>query len=119
MDLPVEGQKQMERLKQGDDFPPLAVKLPIDPTTNEGGFPRNLDPTRLKPGLRDVLRGIGCGEVCRVTRISEGYAILVIDREYRPSAMGVDSTTFPALRSGGRQREKAALTRSKSVEEEL
>jgi tetratricopeptide (TPR) repeat protein len=90
-----------ERLKKGEDFPSLAMKFSIDPTAKDGGYLGDVDPAGLRPELRDAVRGIGHGEVSPVFKISEGYAILTIDRGERTSAMGENATAILALTGPG------------------
>ena len=74
-----ESKRIMERLKKGEDFAELAAEKSVDPTSNQGGYLGKLDPTTLRPELRDALRGVRAGEISPIARIPEGYAILKID----------------------------------------
>jgi hypothetical protein len=96
-----EARQVLERLKKGEDFASLAAKISIDPSAKDGGYVGDVDPSGLRPELRDAVRGIGRGEVSSVVKIDEGYAIVRIDPEERPSAMGENSTALLALTGPG------------------
>lgn len=101
VDSPEEAQKVLEWLKKGKDFAALAATMSIDPTAKEGGYLGNLDPTGLRPELRNAVKGLERGEVSGVVKISEGYAILMVDHVERPTAMGESSTVLLALTGPG------------------
>ncbi|MGO8787198.1 MAG: FG-GAP-like repeat-containing protein [Terriglobia bacterium] len=88
-------QQIVDRLKKGEDFAALAVEKSIDPSADQGGFLGTIDPTGLRPELREALNGIGPGEFSGVVRIPAGYAIL--KRDQTINAMGVQSANPNAL----------------------
>ena len=90
-----EPQQIVNRLKKGEDFAALAVEKSIDPSADQGGFLGTIDPTGLRPELREALNGIGPGEFSGVVRIPAGYAIL--KRDQTINAMGVQSANPNAL----------------------
>ena len=68
----------LERLKAGYDFAALAKEKSIDPTADSGGYMGRMEPTSLRPELREALKGVGPGQISAVTRIPSGYAILKV-----------------------------------------
>jgi len=85
-----EAQQILERLENGEDFATLAKEKSIDPTASAGGYMGKFAPGELRAELRDALQGMAPGQVSKVARIPEGYAILKImggapaRQEWRP-----------------------------------
>lgn len=46
------------QLKSGEDFGALARSKSTDPTANDAGYMGTIDPAKLRPELRDALRGL-------------------------------------------------------------
>jgi tetratricopeptide (TPR) repeat protein len=68
----------VERLTKGEDFVTLAKEKSIDPTGEAGGYMGLVDPNSLRSELREALQGLTPGQVSKIARIPEGYAILEI-----------------------------------------
>jgi len=66
------------QLKAGADFGALAKRQSTDPTANDAGYMGVLDPAKLRPELRDVLKGIAPGQISEIAKIPSGYAILKV-----------------------------------------
>ncbi len=96
-----QAQQVLERLKKGEKFEALAVEMSVDPTAKGGGYLGTINPTELRPELRDALKGVKRGGVSPVARIPEGYAILMVDRNAPAEVMGDNPTTFLALTGPG------------------
>ena len=101
VDSLTEAERIREELKKGADFGTLASKVSIDPTGKQGGSLGKIDPSKLRPDLREALRVVAPGELSTVVKTSEGYAILMVDREDRPLAMGEYTTSLLALTGPG------------------
>src|SRR5215469_5206335 len=69
---PEQASQVLERLKAGYDFARLAKEKSIDPTADSGGFMGRIDPSALRPELRDALEGIAPGQLSAITRIPSG-----------------------------------------------
>src|SRR5262245_32948607 len=52
-----EAQRIAERVRAGENFAVLAKTLSIDPSANDGGLIGPVDPSTLRPELRDALQG--------------------------------------------------------------
>ena len=89
-----ESQHVMERLKKGEDFALLAMEMSIDPTSSNGGFLGRLELKTLRPELRDAVKGVEPGQFSGVTKIPEGYAILMVDVGNAPGVMGGNPTAL-------------------------
>ena len=57
MPTAAEADKALAELKSGADFAVLARLNSTDPTAGEGGLMGVIDPSTLRPELRDALRG--------------------------------------------------------------
>ncbi|HEX4487610.1 MAG TPA: FG-GAP-like repeat-containing protein [Terriglobales bacterium] len=68
----------LAKLKSGEDFAALARKESIDATASDGGLIGVSDPNRLRIELREALAGVAVGQVTRVVKIPEGFAILKV-----------------------------------------
>lgn len=66
------------QLKSGADFATLARSQSTDPTANDAGYMGLTDPAKLRPELRDALRGVERGQITGIVRIPAGYAILKV-----------------------------------------
>ncbi len=73
---PEQASQVLQRLTAGYDFAALAKEKSIDPTAGSGGYMGRMDPNGLRPELRDALKGLGPGQISRITRIPLGYAII-------------------------------------------
>ena len=83
-----DAQTTLERLKAGADFGVLARETSVDPTSAEGGFLGKIDPTSLRPELRDALRGVQPGQLSKIVKIPSGYAILQVLTETQAADLG-------------------------------
>ncbi len=66
------------QLRNGADFAQLARAKSTDPTANDAGYMGLVDPVKLRPELRDALRGVAPGQLTAIARIPAGYAILKV-----------------------------------------
>ena len=73
-----EADKTLAQLKSGADFAVLARLKSTDPTAGEGGLMGVVDPSTLRPELRDALRGIGPGQISPIAKLPAGFAILKV-----------------------------------------
>src|SRR6202022_1820838 len=73
-----EAEQIIDRLKSGEDFTALALEKSVDPTADSGGYLGNLDASKLRPELRDALRGLGPGQITTIVQIPEGYAVVKV-----------------------------------------
>ena len=67
-----------ERLKKGEDFAAVAKEVSVDPTASDGGNIGRIDPSTLRPELRDALKNITAGKTTSIVRTVSGYAILKV-----------------------------------------
>lgn len=82
-----------QRLKKGEDFAAIAKEISIDPTSSDGGYMGLLDPSSLRPELRDALKGVNPGQITGVIRLPSGYALLKL---LLPSETAALQNTSPA-----------------------
>ena len=85
----------LAQVKNGADFGQLARSKSTDPTANDSGYLGITNPAKLRPELRDALRGVAPGQISRIARIPSGYAILKILNEpprTRPDAADAGRT---------------------------
>ena len=66
------------QLLDGADFAMLAAEWSSEPTARDGGFLGTVDPSTLRPELRDALNGVAIGQTTSVVRIPSGFAILKV-----------------------------------------
>jgi tetratricopeptide (TPR) repeat protein len=71
-----EAERILQQLKAGADFAVLARLKSMDPTAAEGGLMDTVDPTTLRPELRDGLKGVGPGQISSIIKLPAGFAIL-------------------------------------------
>jgi tetratricopeptide (TPR) repeat protein len=83
-----EAQAILDRLKAGDDFAVLAREKSVDATSIDGGFLGKIDPTSLRPELRDGLRGVEPGQFSKIVKIPSGYAVLQVMTETEAADLG-------------------------------
>jgi len=93
VDSPTQADKVWQRLKNGEDFAALAKELSIDPTASVGGSMGQIDPSALRPELRDAVKRLSVGEISPVIHTNSGYAIL---KMISPSAAVPLQNTVPA-----------------------
>jgi hypothetical protein len=68
----------LRQLNAGLDFGVLAKEKSIDPTSSNGGYMGRLNPSQLRPELRDALARHSTGQLIGVLSVSSGFAILKI-----------------------------------------
>ena len=73
-----EAQRILQRLNQGEDFAVLAKEKSTDSTSDAGGYMGKLDPSSLRPELRNALNGLAPGQISPIVQIPSGYAILKV-----------------------------------------
>jgi parvulin-like peptidyl-prolyl isomerase len=76
VDSAEKAQRTLELLKGGMDFAVLAKETSTDPTSDDGGFMGDVDPTMLRTELQEALNGLIPGELSSVTKLPRGFAIL-------------------------------------------
>jgi len=69
-------QQILDRLRKGEDFAGLAKSDSIDPSGPQGGFLGLVDPSTLRPELREALNTIRPGQTTSVIAVPSGFAIL-------------------------------------------
>jgi parvulin-like peptidyl-prolyl isomerase len=77
-----EAQRVVERVRAGENVAVLAKTLSIDPTANDGGLIGPIDPSTLRPELRDALQGRHAGDIAPIITIPTGFAIVQIVSEH-------------------------------------
>ena len=93
-----EATQLIAQLKSGSDFAALARSKSTDPTANDAGYMGTLDPAKLRPELRDALKGVAPGQITAIARIPAGYAILkVLDHPPSGAAAAPDAGRMQAL----------------------
>lgn len=91
----------LARLKEGEAFGALAKEKSIDPTASAGGYMGKFAPGQLRAELREALQGVAPGQVSKVARIPEGYAILKIIGDASPGTKKADPAGTLALAARG------------------
>ena len=71
-----EAAQVLELLNRGISFSALARERSLDPTAPDGGFLGRVDPSTLRPELREALRGVPPGRITPVVPIPSGFAIM-------------------------------------------
>jgi hypothetical protein len=96
-----EAERLRERVVQGADFSALARAESSDPTAADGGRIGSIPIARLRPELRDALRGVGPGELTAIVRIPTGFAFLMVDQEGAAAGPPPDRARLEALLATG------------------
>jgi hypothetical protein len=78
VDTETKAQEVLLRLKKGEDFAELAKEVSIDPYSGNGGNVGEVDPTVLRPELREALATMRAGEVSGIIKVPTGYVILKV-----------------------------------------
>lgn len=73
-----EAQAAIQALYIGKDFSTVAREKSIDATASDGGYMGQLDPSQLRPELRNALEGRRVGEITGIVRIPSGFAVLKV-----------------------------------------
>jgi hypothetical protein len=76
-----EARDVVTQLKNGEDFAVVARSKSTDPTANDAGYMGMIDPAKLRPELRDALKGVARGQISGIARIPAGYAVLKVLEE--------------------------------------
>jgi tetratricopeptide (TPR) repeat protein len=84
VDSPGKAQQILDRLNQGEDFAAIAKSESIDPSGSQGGFLGLLEPSTLRPELREALKGIRPGQTTSVIAVPSGYVVLKLLPENQP-----------------------------------
>jgi tetratricopeptide (TPR) repeat protein len=85
VDSPGKAQQILDRLKKGEDFAEIANSESIDPSASQGGRLGLIDPSTLRPELREALQEIRPGQTTAVIAVPSGYVILKLLSEPQPS----------------------------------
>jgi tetratricopeptide (TPR) repeat protein len=96
-----EAEQVLQRLNKSEDFAALAREKSIDPTASAGGYMGKFATADLRTELREALQGVAPGELSKVVRIPEGYAILKIISGPPTSAKNTDPAETLALAARG------------------
>ncbi len=73
-----QAQEALTRLKKGEDFAAVAREVSIDPNASGGGYLGEVDPTTLRPELREALASLKPGEFSSVLQVATGFVILKV-----------------------------------------
>jgi len=84
VDSPGKAQQILDRLKKGEDFAEIAKAESIDPSASQGGLLGLVDPSTLRPELREALKEIRPGQTSAVIAVPYGYVILKLLSETQP-----------------------------------
>jgi tetratricopeptide (TPR) repeat protein len=98
---PEAAQNILEKLQHGQDFAALAKQESIDSTATDGGLMGKVNPSMLRPELRNALQGVGMGQISPVVRTPLGYSILKVVGNDDPAMNNASSTVNPATSATG------------------
>ncbi len=104
VDSPGKAQQILDRLNKGEDFAGIAKSESIDPSGPQGGYIGLVDPSTLRPELREALKGILPGQATSVIAVPSGYVILRLLSENQPGVaqgMGPGQTRDLSLTGQG------------------
>src|SRR6266568_5515111 len=73
-----EAQQVVDQIRQGTDFAVLAKEKSTDATAGAGGYMGRIDPSSLRPELRDALKGLSPGQTTPIIKIPSGYAVVKV-----------------------------------------
>jgi tetratricopeptide (TPR) repeat protein len=73
-----EARQILESLKKGVDFASLAKEKSTDATAADGGYMGKMDPARLRPELREALKGMRPGQMTGIVKLSSRFAIVKV-----------------------------------------
>ncbi|HTF24103.1 MAG TPA: peptidylprolyl isomerase, partial [Candidatus Limnocylindria bacterium] len=77
-------QQILDRLNKGEDFAGIAKSESIDPSGPQGGYIGLVEPSTLRPELREALKGIRPGQATSAIVVPSGYVILKLITENQP-----------------------------------
>jgi tetratricopeptide (TPR) repeat protein len=84
VDSPGKAQQILDRLNKGEDFAGIAKSDSIDPSGPQGGYIGLVEPSTLRPELREALKGIRPGQTTSAIAVPSGYVILKLLPENQP-----------------------------------
>lgn len=90
----------LDRLHKGEDFAGLAKSKSVDATAESGGYMEKIDPSKLRPELRNALAGLQPGQVSPPIKTTLGYAIVKL-LTYASPARGLGGAGTPATDTTG------------------
>ena len=73
-----EAKQILKSLTDGGNFAALAKQKSTDATADEGGYMGRIDPARLRPELREALKGVRPGQTTGIVKVVNGYAIVKV-----------------------------------------
>ena len=76
LDTEAKAEEALSRLQRGEDFSAVAKALSIAPNATNGGFVRDADVDRLRPGLREAIANLKPGETSGVVTVATGFVIV-------------------------------------------
>ena len=68
----------LAKLQHGADFAALAKNVSSDGTAADGGYMGEVDPSSLRPEIRDALRGLSPGQLTPIVKLPTGFAVLKV-----------------------------------------
>src|SRR5260370_2233083 len=77
-------QQILDRLNKGEDFAGIAKSDSIDPSGPQGGYIGLVEPSTLRPELREALKGIRPGQATSAIGVPSGYVILNLIPQTHP-----------------------------------
>src|SRR5688572_7244987 len=66
----------VNRLRAGGDFVSIAQAESIDPSASRGGLIGPVEPSALRPELRDALANLAAGQISGIVQVPFGFAVL-------------------------------------------
>jgi tetratricopeptide (TPR) repeat protein len=76
VDSEAKAQQVEQRLLKGDDFATIARETSISPSASSGGVLGEVDPSTLRPELRQALAGMKVGDISGVVKVATGLVII-------------------------------------------
>jgi tetratricopeptide (TPR) repeat protein len=76
LDTEAKAEEALSRLQREEDFSAVAKALSIDPNATDGGFVRDADVDRLRPGLREAIANLKPGQTSGVVKVATGFVIV-------------------------------------------
>lgn len=95
VDTLAKAQQIRQQVLSGADFADLARKESISQTASSGGVLGDMQPSDLRPELRDAVAALAPGQVTDPIKMPDGYAILQAVAETAAAAPGPDQSALP------------------------
>src|SRR5271168_5496374 len=78
VDTEAKAQEVEQRLLKGGDFAAIARETSISPTASSGGLLGEVDPSTLRPELRQALAGMKAGDISGAVKVETGFVIIKV-----------------------------------------